>query len=228
MSRKHPQKRAKGDERLAADLKSNRAECPGKPQFTRADLREVGPCCYELSREGRPSMLAPARIYADEALLEAMLQGETLNQLANVASLPGITGCVYGMPDMHTGYGFPVGGVAAMELPHGMVSPGGVGFDINCGVRLISLPITREAAGAGAARPPPSPRPPRWTRARLRARWWSTCAWPPTASAHPRGAGKCARSWRATSPRVACNCRSTWWIRPSCVTPACTRSATAT
>lgn len=149
MSRKHPQKRAKGDERLAADLKSNRAECPGKPQFTRADLSEVGPCCYELSREVRPDMLAPARLYADEALLDAMLQGDTLNQLANVATLPGVTGCVYGMPDMHMGYGFPVGGVAAMELPHGMVSPGGVGFDINCGVRLISLPITREAAGAG-------------------------------------------------------------------------------
>jgi tRNA-splicing ligase RtcB len=88
-------------------------------------------------------MRVPARLYADESLLEAMLAGQSTTQLVNVAMLPGVTERVYGMPDMHEGYGFPVGGVAATEMPDGVVSPGGVGFDINCGVRLLALPLTR-------------------------------------------------------------------------------------
>lgn len=110
----------------------------------REDLVPVGPFVYEIPASYRADMRAPARIYADEELLQAMLPGETMAQLSNVATLPGVTGCVYGMPDMHEGYGFPVGGVAATQMPDGVVSPGGVGFDINCGVRLVATPLMRK------------------------------------------------------------------------------------
>jgi tRNA-splicing ligase RtcB len=92
-------------------------------------------------------MRVPARVYADETLLATILEGEAMVQLTNVAMLPGVVECVYGMPDMHEGYGFPVGGVAATLLPDGVVSPGGVGFDINCGVRMLSLPLTHADLG---------------------------------------------------------------------------------
>jgi tRNA-splicing ligase RtcB len=92
-------------------------------------------------------MRVPARIYASEDLVAAMGSGNAITQLVNVATLPGITGFAYGMPDMHDGYGFPVGGVAATRLPDGVVSPGGVGFDINCGVRLLALPLSRAELG---------------------------------------------------------------------------------
>lgn len=114
------------------------------------NLVAVGDCAFELPMSARPDMRVPARIYADEALLAAIVQGEALTQLANVATLPGVVECVYGMPDMHEGYGFPVGGVAATLLPDGVISPGGVGFDINCGVRLLALPITRAELGTRA------------------------------------------------------------------------------
>lgn len=110
----------------------------------REELIPVGPFVYEIPASYRADMRAPARIYADEELLQAMLPGETMVQLSNVATLPGVTGCVYGMPDMHEGYGFPVGGVAATQMPDGVVSPGGVGFDINCGVRLVATPLMRK------------------------------------------------------------------------------------
>jgi tRNA-splicing ligase RtcB len=95
----------------------------------------------------RSDMRVPVRIYADDELLRAILEGEAVTQLMNVATLPGIVDFAYGMPDMHEGYGFPVGGVAATLLPDGVVSPGGVGFDINCGVRLLATPLTREELG---------------------------------------------------------------------------------
>jgi tRNA-splicing ligase RtcB len=107
----------------------------------------VDPVTWELPRSFREGMRVPARLYADETLLTAMLAGEAIPQLVNVATLPGLVGCVYGMPDMHEGYGFPVGGVAATRMPDGVVSPGGVGFDINCGVRLLTTPLTRAGLG---------------------------------------------------------------------------------
>ena len=113
----------------------------------RADLVPAGDYVFELPAGWRADMRVPARVYADEALLGPMLLGEALTQLVNVTTLPGVVACVYGMPDMHEGYGFPVGGVAATRLPDGAVSPGGVGFDINCGVRLLTLPLTRTALG---------------------------------------------------------------------------------
>jgi len=113
----------------------------------RSVVRAIDEWTFELPRTAREDMRVPARVYADETLLAAMLEGEALTQLANVATLPGVVDCVYGMPDMHEGYGFPVGGVAATLLPDGVVSPGGVGFDINCGVRLMALPIAASDLG---------------------------------------------------------------------------------
>jgi tRNA-splicing ligase RtcB len=114
----------------------------------REDLQPVGLYGFELPVTWRSDMRVPVRVYADEALLQPMLEGEAMLQLVNVATLPGVVDRVYGMPDMHEGYGFPVGGVAATRLPDGVVSPGGVGFDINCGVRLMALPTTRTELGA--------------------------------------------------------------------------------
>ena len=87
-------------------------------------------------------MRTDAMIYASELLLEAIRQDQSLEQAANVAMLPGIVGRALAMPDIHQGYGFPIGGVAAMDEQRGVVSPGGVGFDINCGVRLLSSNLT--------------------------------------------------------------------------------------
>lgn len=113
----------------------------------REDLIAAGPYTFDVPTSFRPDMRVPARVFADDELLEAMLAGEAMAQLVNVATLPGVVDCVYGMPDMHEGYGFPVGGVAATEMPDGVVSPGGVGFDINCGVRLLATPLTHEDIG---------------------------------------------------------------------------------
>jgi tRNA-splicing ligase RtcB len=87
-------------------------------------------------------MRVPARVFADRELIGQIAADRSLEQLQNVATLPGITGAALAMPDIHQGYGFPVGGVAATEPPDGIVSPGGVGYDINCGVRLLALPLT--------------------------------------------------------------------------------------
>src|SRR5512141_335987 len=117
------------------------------PKPRREDMRAVGQFCVELPVTWRHDMRVPVRVYADDALLAPMLEGEAMTQRVNVATLPGVEECVYGMPDMHEGYGFPVGGVAATRMPDGVVSPGGVGFDINCGVRLLTLPVTRAELG---------------------------------------------------------------------------------
>jgi len=93
-------------------------------------------------------MRVPARVFADEELIPAIVRDRSLGQLQNVATLPGIVGAALAMPDIHQGYGFPVGGVAATEPPDGVVSPGGVGYDINCGVRLLVLPLSEEELGA--------------------------------------------------------------------------------
>src|SRR5512135_186730 len=86
----------------------------------------------------KPGMLTDALIYADEALLQDLLKDLSIEQAINVAMLPGIVGRSLAMPDIHQGYGFPIGGVAATDPRQGgVISPGGVGFDINCGVRLL-------------------------------------------------------------------------------------------
>ena len=83
-------------------------------------------------------------VYADDALIEQILSDNALQQVANVATLPGIVGHSLAMPDIHWGYGFPVGGVAATHAEYGVVSPGGIGFDINCGVRLLATDLLRD------------------------------------------------------------------------------------
>ncbi len=83
-------------------------------------------------------------VYATDSMFERMLKDGTIKQLKNVASLPGVVGKVYLMPDGHQGYGFPIGGVAAFSLPDGIISPGGVGYDINCGVRLLVSDLPAE------------------------------------------------------------------------------------
>ncbi len=97
-----------------------------------------GPVVWEIPPSARPDMRVPARIYADDNLWEQIRSDRSLEQLVNVTTLPGITGFAYAMPDAHQGYGFPVGGVAATRVEDGVISPGGVGYDINCGVRLLT------------------------------------------------------------------------------------------
>src|SRR5262249_27842694 len=109
-----------------------------------SDLARVEETLWEIPASARPDMRVPARVFADRELLDSIARDDALVQLQNVATLPGIVGAALAMPDIHLGYGFPVGGVAAMELPDGVVSPGGVGYDINCGVRLLALPLTAE------------------------------------------------------------------------------------
>src|SRR5580658_2716371 len=90
-------------------------------------------------------MRVPGRLYSSAALLGAVEEDPSLQQLANVATLPGIQKWALAMPDIHFGYGFPVGGVAAFDLAEGVVSPGGIGYDINCGVRLLRTGLTAES-----------------------------------------------------------------------------------
>jgi len=106
-----------------------------------SELRRVSETLWEIPTTARADMRVPARVFADAEIIEAISSDQSLEQLQNVATLPGIVEAAIAMPDIHQGYGFPVGGIAAMELPDGVVSPGGVGYDINCGVRLLALPL---------------------------------------------------------------------------------------
>ena len=109
-----------------------------KTTIVRKDIRKLGPYLYEIQKNFRSDMRVPARIYADEAILEASLKDQSLVQLVNTATLPGVVKYALSMPDIHQGYGFPIGGVVATRVEDGVVSPGGVGYDINCGVRLLA------------------------------------------------------------------------------------------
>jgi tRNA-splicing ligase RtcB len=112
-----------------------------------SELVRIDETLWEIPVGARPDMRVPGRIFADRELLDAIVRDQSLEQLQNVATLPGIVDAALAMPDIHRGYGFPVGGVAAMELPDGVVSPGGVGYDINCGVRLLVLPLSMDELG---------------------------------------------------------------------------------
>lgn len=98
---------------------------------------------WEIAPSEKPGMLVPARIYATPTILEAMDSG-VFEQVTNVACLPGIRRYALCMPDGHWGYGFPIGGVAAFDVRSGIISPGGVGYDVNCGMRLIRTDLTRD------------------------------------------------------------------------------------
>src|SRR5436305_7985464 len=110
-------------------------------------FRQVEEVVWELSPDARADMRVPARVFADRDLIEQIASDHSLDQIQNVATLPGVSGAALAMPDIHQGYGFPVGGVAATEPPDGVISPGGVGYDINCGVRLLTLPLSRQELG---------------------------------------------------------------------------------
>jgi tRNA-splicing ligase RtcB len=105
-------------------------------------LEKIDDYRWLIPRTYKAGMRTDALIYANERLLEAIRKDQSLEQAANVAMLPGIVGRALAMPDIHQGYGFPIGGVAAVDEQTGVVSPGGVGFDINCGVRLLSSSLT--------------------------------------------------------------------------------------
>ncbi len=101
-----------------------------------AGLRQIGEALFELAPGLRPGMRVPVRVFGSAALVEAMDE-KVFVQAANVAALPGIVEASLCMPDAHWGYGFPIGGVAAFDIESGVISPGGIGFDINCGMRLV-------------------------------------------------------------------------------------------
>ncbi len=106
--------------------------------------KKIGENQYQIDADSNLGMRVPVRIYADEPLLQKMLSGRTIMQAQNVSCIPGIVGQSIVLPDGHEGYGFPVGGVAAMDAEEGMISPGGVGYDINCGVRLLRSNLTEQ------------------------------------------------------------------------------------
>ena len=106
------------------------------------DIQRIDEYRVRLPKSG--GMRVDGIVYADERMMRDIRKDESLQQVRNVAHLPGIVGASIAMPDIHWGYGFPIGGVAAMDAEQGVVSPGGVGYDINCGVRLLRSALTRE------------------------------------------------------------------------------------
>jgi tRNA-splicing ligase RtcB len=107
-------------------------------------LRKIGENRYLIPRSYKPGMRIEGLIYANDDLIGQIEKDQTLEQVANVATLPGLVGRSLAMPDAHQGYGFCIGGVAAADMETGVVSAGGVGFDINCGVRLLTSPFSEE------------------------------------------------------------------------------------
>src|SRR6266849_754637 len=108
------------------------------------DLNRIHDWLWEIPKSHRGDMRVPARVYADERMLDSILGDRSLEQLVNVTTLPGIQKYALAMPDAHEGYGFPIGGVAAVDAEEGVISPGGIGYDINCGVRALRTGNTLE------------------------------------------------------------------------------------
>jgi len=115
-------------------------------QIRKQDFTRLTPYLWEIPTSFQAGMRVPVRLYADERLLKAALGDKSLQQAINASMLPGLVSHVTVMPDVHQGYGFPIGGVAATRLPSGVVSPGAIGYDINCGVRLLSSEVGLEEA----------------------------------------------------------------------------------
>ena len=112
-------------------------------RFQEVEIRKLSETTWEIPQGN--GMRVPGLIFASEKMMEDILRDEAVRQVMNVAHLPGILKYSIGMPDIHWGYGFPIGGVAAMDAREGVVSPGGVGYDINCGVRLLRSELTVDA-----------------------------------------------------------------------------------
>lgn len=106
------------------------------------EIKKISKDIYEIPKEN--GMKVPAKIFASESILENIKKDKTLEQIKNVACLPGIINYAIALPDAHQGYGFPIGGVAAFDLDKGVISPGGVGYDINCSVRLLKTNLTKK------------------------------------------------------------------------------------
>src|SRR6188472_1645277 len=100
-------------------------------------VRKINDLEFQIEKDVSKGMRVPVKVYANDDLISKMVIDRTIDQAVNVSTLPGVTKHVVVLPDGHEGYGFPVGGVAATDLEEGIISPGGVGYDINCGVRLI-------------------------------------------------------------------------------------------
>jgi tRNA-splicing ligase RtcB len=111
---------------------------------TKKDFQRVGTYVWELPREFDPRMQVPARVYGSDPLLEMAFGDASMEQLVNVAMLPGIVGCAMAMPDVHQGYGFPIGGVAAFRQDKGIISPGGLDTISKCGVRMLASALDYE------------------------------------------------------------------------------------
>jgi tRNA-splicing ligase RtcB len=111
------------------------------------DFQQVDEVLWEIPKTYRQGMQVPVRVFADSELLEAALKDRSFEQAVNASTLPGLVSHVTIMPDVHQGYGFPIGGVAATRVPAGIISPGAIGYDINCGVRLLAsqLPFAEVA-----------------------------------------------------------------------------------
>lgn len=123
---------------------SDRSNRPA--QIRKQDFRRLTPYLWEIPASYQPGMRVPVRLFADDRLLEAALGDKSLQQAINASTLPGLVSHVTVMPDVHQGYGFPIGGVAATRLPDGVVSPGAIGYDINCGVRLLASKVELDDA----------------------------------------------------------------------------------
>src|SRR4030066_707235 len=105
---------------------------------TLQDLKRISDYEWEIPKSFRADMRVPVRLFATQRMLEDVMKDRSLEQAVNAATLPGLVGHVIVMPDMPQGYGFPIGGIAATEYPTGVISPGAIGYDINCGVRLLA------------------------------------------------------------------------------------------
>lgn len=112
--------------------------------ITKKDLKQIGPHLYEIPKTFRPEMRVPARIYASEKLLEKIFMDKSLDQAINIATLPGVYKYVLVMPDIHEGYGAPIGGVIPVDTKDGIISPGAVGYDIKCSVSLFASELAVE------------------------------------------------------------------------------------
>jgi tRNA-splicing ligase RtcB len=108
----------------------------------RGPLNRLDPFAYEIPQSYKPQMRTSGLIFIDEPMIAQLRQDQAAEQVVNVATMPGILGRSMAMPDIHWGYGFPIGGVAAFDHDEGVISPGGIGFDINCGVRLLRTNLT--------------------------------------------------------------------------------------
>ena len=152
-------------------------------------LERIDDVRWRVPKIGR--MRVEGLIFADDLLVQDIRDDPSVDQVANVAQLPGIVGKSMAMPDVHWGYGFPIGGVAAFDAEHGVISPGGVGYDINCGVRLLATPLTREGPPPRARTPPPTPAPPAPSTV---SSWRPRGGWAPRATTCARTRTSCGRS----------------------------------